>query len=39
MRHFWPSDNSPYIIAKEKKAVPVPPEASTIMAFAGSYIR
>jgi len=39
MGHFWPSDSPSYIIPKKKKAVPVPPKARTIMAFAGSHIR
>jgi len=27
MRHFWPSDNPRYRIAKKRKTMPVPPEA------------
>jgi hypothetical protein len=37
MGPFWPSDNPRFIIAKKKKAMPVPPKR-TITAFVGSYI-
>ena len=39
MGHFWPSVNPRYRMAKKEKAVPVPPKARMITAFAGSPIR
>jgi len=39
MAHFRPFDNPRYVPPKKRKAVPVPPEARGITAFAGPYIR